>query len=75
MKMPSKVYDVVKWVVIFFLPATSVLVNVVLKEIGIDPSHIVVILNAVTVFLGAITGISSYQYNKNKEDDSDGKDL
>ncbi|MGM0183376.1 hypothetical protein IGK74_002341 [Enterococcus sp. AZ150] len=65
----NKTYNIVKWVVLTVLPALSVLVGVLGKAYGWGDTDLAVItLNAVTVFLGAVTGVSSLNYNK-KEDD------
>lgn len=65
----NKTYNIVKWVVLTVLPALSVLVGVLGKAYNWGDTNLAVItLNAVTVFLGAITGVSALNYNK-KEDD------
>lgn len=67
----NKTYNIVKWVVLTVLPALSVLVGVLGKAYGWGDTDLAVItLNAVTVFLGAITGVSALNYNK-KEDDEE----
>ena len=61
----DKSYNVLKWLVMIALPAIAVFIKSVGIEIGIDnPDAIVTILNAVTALLGALIGVSSYQYNK-----------
>lgn len=67
----NKTYDIVKWVVLAVLPALSVLVGVLGKAYGWgDTDLAVTTLNAVTLFLGAVTGVSALNYNK-KEDDGE----
>lgn len=67
----NKTYDIVKWVVLTVLPALSVLVGVLGKAYGWgDTDLAVTTLNAVTLFLGAVTGVSALNYNK-KEDDGE----
>ncbi len=68
--MTNKTYNVIKWVVLTVLPALSVLVGVLGKAYGWDGTDLAVItLNAVTVFLGAITGYSAVTYNKQQRED------
>lgn len=72
MKMSGKVYDVLKWVAMFFLPALAVLVKTVFAiwniPYGEEISATIVAINA---FLGMCLGISSINYqkqiNENKE--------
>jgi len=72
MKLNSKVYDVLKWVAMFFLPALAVLVKTVFAiwniPYGEEISATIVAINA---FLGMCLGISSINYqkqiNENKE--------
>lgn len=73
MKISNKTYDIVKWIVLTVLPALSALVGVLGKAYGWESTDLAVItLNAVTVFFGAITGYSSYQYGKQEgEEEND----
>lgn len=65
MNLNNKTYNVIKWIVLTVLPALSVLVGVLGKAYGWEGTDLAVItLNAVTVFLGAITGYSAVSYNK-----------
>lgn len=67
----NKTYNIVKWVVLTVLPALSVLVGVLGKAYNWGDTDLAVItLNAVTVFLGTVTGVSALNYNK-KEDDEE----
>lgn len=72
MKMNDKTYNVIKWFVLTVLPALSVLVGVLGKAYGWNDTDLTVItINAVAVFLGAVTHVSSAAYNKqqNTEDE------
>ena len=63
--LSNKQYDIIKWVVILLLPALSVLVSTLGEAYGFVHTDLAVTtINAVTVFLGVITGVSTYQYNK-----------
>ena len=63
--MSNKVYDVLKWITLVFLPALTTLVGVILNCYNVSCTDIVLtIMTAVTTFLGAILGISNVNYNK-----------
>ena len=67
MKLNNKVYDVLKWIAMYLLPALGTLYFAV-AGIWNFPygEQIVGTITAVDTFLGVILGISSTQYNKNK---------
>ena len=66
--MSNKVYDVLKWITLVFLPALTTLVGVVLNTFNVECTDIVLtIMTAVTTFMGAVLGISNINYNKNNE--------
>lgn len=62
--LPSKVYDILKWIVQIGLPAFGAL-YFAMSEIWGLPHAIEVVgtVTAVTTFLGVMLGISTYQYN------------
>lgn len=68
--MSNKVYDVLKWITLVFLPAATTLVGVVLNTFNVGCTDIVLtIMTAITTFLGTVLGISNINYNKvNKEE-------
>lgn len=74
MRIPDKVYDVLKWIVVILLPATNTLIFSIGSLLGHDTGLICGILSAVTVFLGALIGVSTYAYNKDKESDDGGEE-
>ena len=68
MKMSNKVYDVLKWIAMIFLPALGTLYFALAKIWGFPfAAEIVGTISAVDAFLGALLGISTVQYNKEKE--------
>lgn len=68
MKLKSNVYDILKWVVITVMPALAVLIATVGNSLNWQFTEItVIILNAATVFLGAVIGVSSINYQKGEE--------
>jgi len=65
MKLNNKVYDVLKWVALLVLPALATLIATIFKiwniPYGVEISATIM---AIDTFLGAILGISTYNYNK-----------
>lgn len=65
MIIPSKVYDVLKWVCMILLPAVATLWFALGKIWGFPYlAEIEATIIAIDTFLGAILGISTLQYNK-----------
>lgn len=66
MMLSNKVYDVLKWVVILFLPACGTLYGALADTWGLPyADKIVATVLAVDTFLGVILKISNDQYKKN----------
>lgn len=66
MKMSNKVYDVLKWIAMYFLPAVGTLYFALAGIWGLPyGEQIVGTITAVDTFLGVILGISNAQYKKN----------
>jgi hypothetical protein len=64
----DKVYDVLKWVAMLFLPALAVLVKTVFAVWQIPyGDEISTTIMALDAFLGAILGISTIGYKKDVE--------
>ena len=68
MKLNDKTYNIIKWTVLTLMPALSVLVGALGKGYGWDTETVILTINSVALFLGAITGVSSYNYNKTEGD-------
>lgn len=69
MKLPDKVYDILKWICLIALPALAVLYFTLAKIWGLPyGAEIPATINAVAVFIGALIGIS--QINLKKEDET-----
>ena len=65
MKLPNKVYDVLKYVAIVGLTATGVLYAALAKIWGFPYGvEIVGTITAIDTFLGALLQISTYNYKK-----------
>ena len=68
MKMENKTYDILKWVAMILLPAAGTLYFALAGIWGLPyAEQIVGTITAIDTFLGVILGLSSNQYNKNKE--------
>lgn len=69
MKLPNKVYDVLKWICLVFLPAAITLFGVIGNTLGLGCTDTVLtIAVAVNTFLGSILGISNVSYNRSLGD-------
>lgn len=65
MKLDNKVYDTLKWIAQYFLPALGALVFAITKIWGLPyGAEIEGTILAVDAFLGGILGLSSISYNK-----------
>lgn len=64
MKLNDKVYQVFKWGLIIFVPALLTLIGSLGQIYEFDTEKIVLTISAISTFLGVITGISNYNYNK-----------
>ena len=63
--MSNKVYDVLKWIAMYLLPALGTLYFAIASIWGLPyGEQIVGTITAVDTFLGVILGISTSQYNK-----------
>ena len=64
----NKSYEIMKWITMIALPAISVFIGAVGVDLGIsDPDTLVTILNAITVLMGSLIGVSTLNYNKDKD--------
>ena len=68
MKMSDKVYDVLKWIAMYFLPAAGTLYFALAGIWGLPyGEEIVGTITAVDTFLGVLLGIASATYHKAKQ--------
>lgn len=67
MKLKNKVYDVLKYISLIFLDALGVLYKG-LAEVWNLPyeTEVMTTCTLISIFIGTLIGISSYNYNKNK---------
>ena len=64
MKLNNKLYNILKWGLIIFIPALITLIGTLGQIYNFDTETIVLTISAVSTFLGVITGISNYNYKK-----------
>lgn len=67
MKLNDKVYQFLKWTLMIFVPALITLIGTLGQIYEFDTEIIVLTISAIATFLGAITGISNYNYKKECE--------
>lgn len=63
--MSNRVYDILKWISLVFLPALITFVGVVLNVLEVEYAEVILtIAVAFNTFLGSILGISNINYLK-----------
>ncbi|WAW15304.1 phage holin [Peptostreptococcus equinus] len=68
MKLKNETYDILKWIAQIFLPALTIFVGAVGVAVGFKQTDlIVIIMTAFDTFLGTILGISTKNYNSERE--------
>ena len=66
MKMPDKLYDILKWVTMIVIPGLGTLCSALASIWGFPlGEQVVSTCAAVTTFLGVVLGISNINYKKN----------
>ena len=66
MKMSNKIYDVLKYLLFWFIPALITLISTLGVIYKFNTEIIILTISAITTFIGSITGISNINYNKDK---------
>lgn len=64
MTLNDKVYKIFKWGLIIFIPALITLIGSLGQIYNFDTEKIILTISAISTFIGVITGISNYNYNK-----------
>ena len=64
MKLNNKVYNIFKWLLITVVPASILLISTLGAIYSFDTEIITLTISAIATFIGTITGISNYNYNK-----------
>ena len=67
MKLNNKVYDILKWTLLIFVDALITLIGTLGVIYEFDTETIILTISAISTFLGVITGISNYKYNKEEK--------
>ncbi len=66
--MSNKVYDVLKWITLVFMPALITLVGVVLNCFDVQNSQVILtIMTAFNTFMGTLLGISNINYKNSSK--------
>lgn len=69
-KIPDVLYNWLKWIALIALPALATFLSLVLGALNVDPTTvntIVIIINATAGLIGALIGVSTIAYNKDKK--------
>lgn len=73
MRLPDDVYRVLKWLGLIALPALATFYGVIGKVWDIPyTAEVVTTITAVATLIGALIGVSTVNYNKDKEGSDDG---
>lgn len=74
MKLSNSTYDILKWIAQILLPALGTLYFALAKYWNLPcPAEVVGTITAVDAFLGALLGISSMNYEHDKETKNGGE--
>lgn len=65
--LKDELYKILKWGLILFVPALISLIGNLGKIYGFETEKIILTIAEVSTFLGAITGISNYNYKKGEK--------
>ena len=71
MKLPDKLYNALKWLLLIVVPAFTTLLQILTKawDWNIPLDAIVTTISAIATFLGAVIGISTIAYNKAQQEE------
>ena len=67
--LSNKIYNIIKWTLIIFIPALITLIGSLGKIYNFDTETIILTISALATFLGVITGISNVNYYKSDIND------
>lgn len=71
MRISDRLYNVLKWVACICIPAIVAFLGVVLGAVDVDPktiNTITTIIGAIGTLIGALIGVSTAAYNKEKQE-------
>lgn len=64
-KLSDRAYEALKWLCLICIPAVAVFISQVGEAIGIqNVDTVVLVLNSVGTLIGALIGVSTYQYRQ-----------
>lgn len=70
MKLSNEAYDVLKWLSLVFFDAVGVLYKTLSSVWGLPyGEEVLTTCSAIALFIGAIIGVSTAQYNKDKAEE------
>lgn len=64
MKIPSKIYNKLKWILMILVPALITYITTLGDIWHFDPIIVIRTIAATATFVGALVGVSCYNYNK-----------
>ena len=70
MKLSNRVYDILKWVLVIFIPALIVLISRLGGIYHFESDTIIETIGAFATFFGVILGISTINYRATKTQDN-----
>ena len=70
MKLSNRTYDILKWVLVIFIPALIVLISKLGGIYHFDTDTIIETIGAFAAFFGVILGISTYNFRADKKQDN-----
>ena len=69
MRFENRVYDVLKWVCLIFLPAVAILYSAIDGVFGWGyTATVTTIISAIEAFIGSMIGISTKSYRKKNDE-------
>lgn len=70
----NKVYNIIKWAVLVALPGISTFIGVIGKAYGWSETELAIVsLNAFTVLLGTLAGVSAVKFSNQPNDTEEKK--
>lgn len=68
MRLPDKVYDILKWIVVIFLPALGVAIFGLGELFGFDSHLICGTISIIETFIGTLIGVSAITIKKEQKE-------
>lgn len=71
MKLPDKVYEFLKWLLLIVIPAAVTLLSGLGTVFEFDTTSITAVIGLVATFIGSCVGISTINYRRTLDEDSE----